>query len=282
VKKILLLVLVLVIGAAFIALNSQTIDIATLRSAVADMNDWRQSNALVFSALFFVAYVIVTALSLPIAVWFTLAAGAILGFWHGLILVSFASTVGATIAFLAARFLLRDWVRAKLGNRVKTIEDGVARDGAFYLFTLRLIPVVPFFAVNLLMGLTQIPARTFYAVSQAGMLAGTAVFINAGTQLAEIDSIGGIVSPKLLASFALLGLFPWLARFIIAQIKRRKAYAGLTRLKSFDRNLIVIGGGAAGLVSAYIAAATKAKVTMVEAHKMGGDCLNYGCVPSKA
>jgi pyruvate/2-oxoglutarate dehydrogenase complex dihydrolipoamide dehydrogenase (E3) component/uncharacterized membrane protein YdjX (TVP38/TMEM64 family) len=282
VKKILLLVLVLVIGAAFIALNSQTIDIATLRSAVADMNDWRQSNALVFSALFFVAYVIVTALSLPIAVWFTLAAGAILGFWHGLILVSFASTVGATIAFLAARFLLRDWVRAKLGNRVKTIEDGVARDGAFYLFTLRLIPVVPFFAVNLLMGLTQIPARTFYAVSQAGMLAGTAVFINAGTQLAEIDSIGGIVSPKLLASFALLGLFPWLARFIIAQIKRRKAYAGLTRPKSFDRNLIVIGGGAAGLVSAYIAAATKAKVTMVEAHKMGGDCLNYGCVPSKA
>lgn len=281
-KKTLLLALALIIGGAFIALNSQTLDLATLRTAVGDLNDWRQSNAALFSALFFAAYVIVTALSLPLAVWMTLAAGALLGFWHGLILVSFASSLGATLAFLAARFLLRDWVRAKLGNRAKTIEEGVARDGAFYLFTLRLIPVVPFFAVNLLMGLTQIPARVFYAVSQAGMLAGTAVFINAGTQLAEIDSVGGIVSPKLLASFALLGLFPWLARFVIGQINRRKAYAGLTRPKSFDRNLIVIGGGAAGLVSSYIAAATKAKVTLIEAHKMGGDCLNYGCVPSKA
>ena len=281
-KKTLLLALALIIGGAFIALNSQTLDLATLRTAVGDLNDWRQSNAALFSALFFAAYVIVTALSLPLAVWMTLAAGALLGFWHGLILVSFASSLGATLAFLAARFLLRDWVRAKLGNRAKTIEEGVARDGAFYLFTLRLIPVVPFFAVNLLMGLTQIPARVFYAVSQAGMLAGTAVFINAGTQLAEIDSVGGIVSPKLLASFALLGLFPWLARFVIGQINRRNAYAGLTRPKSFDRNLIVIGGGAAGLVSSYIAAATKAKVTLVEAHKMGGDCLNYGCVPSKA
>lgn len=281
-KKILLIALALIIGGAFIALNGQTLDLATLRSAVGDLNDWRHSNAVLFSALFFGAYVIVTALSLPLAVWMTLAAGALLGFWHGLILVSFASSLGATLAFLAARFLLRDWVREKLGNRAKTIEEGVARDGAFYLFTLRLIPVVPFFAVNLLMGLTQIPARVFYAVSQAGMLAGTAVFINAGTQLAEIDSVGGIVSPKLLASFALLGLFPWLARFAIARINRRKAYAGLTRPKSFDRNLIVIGGGAAGLVSSYIAAATKAKVTLIEAHKMGGDCLNYGCVPSKA
>ncbi len=216
----------------------------------------------------------------------TLATGALFGFWGGVVLVSFASTIGATLAFLAARYFLRDWVRARLGarlaDRARSVETDLARDGAFYLFTLRLIPVVPFFAVNLLMGLTAIRALTFYLVSQAGMLAGTAVYVNAGTQLAQLDSLSGIASPTLLAAFALLGLSPWIARMFLNAIKRRKVYARWTQPAKFDRNLIVIGGGAAGLVSSYIAAATKAKVTLVEAHKMGGDCLNYGCVPSKA
>ena len=221
-------------------------------------------------------------MSLPFAVWMTLAAGALFGLWGGIVIVSFASTVGATFAFLASRYLLRDWVRARLGPRAATIDAGLARDGAFYLFTLRLIPVVPFFAVNLLMGLTPIRVLTFYLVSQAGMLAGTAVYVNAGTQLAQLNSLSGIVSPGLLLSFALLGLFPWIARMFLNLLKTRKIYARWTRPAEFDRNLIVIGAGAAGLVSSYIAAATKAKVTLIEAYKMGGDCLNYGCVPSKA
>lgn len=258
------------------------IDLNTLRGGLAQLEDWRAQRILTLMLGFFAAYVLIAALSLPLAVWMTLAGGALFGFWGGLVLVSFASNIGATLAFLAARYLLRDWVRARLGDRARVVEAGLARDGAFYLFTLRLIPVVPFFAVNLLMGLTPIRALTFYLVSQVGMLAGTAVYVNAGTQLARLDSLSGIASPTLLASFAALGLFPWIARMFLNAIKRRKVYARWTRPARYDRNLIVIGAGAAGLVASYIAAATKAKVTLVEAHKMGGDCLNYGCVPSKA
>jgi pyruvate/2-oxoglutarate dehydrogenase complex dihydrolipoamide dehydrogenase (E3) component len=192
--------------------------------------------------------------------------------------------VGATLAFLASRFLLRDWVEARFGQRLADINAGVNREGGFYLFTLRLIPVVPFFLINLLMGLTRMKVWTYYWVSQIGMLAGTAVYVNAGTQLAQLDSVKGILSPALLGSFVLLGIFPLIARRIVAAVQKRKVYARWAdqRPKTFDRNLIVIGGGAGGLVSAYIAAAVKAKVTLIEAHKMGGDCLNYGCVPSKA
>ena len=200
----------------------------------------------------------------------------------GTILVSFASSIGATLAFLAARFLLRDPVQRRFGERLKAVNDGMARDGAFYLFTLRLVPVFPFFIINLLMGLVPIPVRTFYWVSQLGMLAGTIVYVNAGTQLAQIDSLSGILSPRLLLSFALLGVFPLLAKRLMAWLQGRRVYANWKRPARFDRNLVVIGAGAAGLVSAYIAATVKAKVTLVEAHKMGGDCLNYGCVPSKA
>lgn len=262
--------------------NRQQIDLEALRGGLERLRHWQSQNAMMLTVGFFAVYVAVTALSLPIAVWLTLAAGALFGFWQGLVIVSFASTLGATLAFLAARHLLRDWVRARLGSRAAAIDEGMCRDGPFYLFTLRLIPVIPFFAVNLLMGLTAIPTLTFYLVSQVGMLAATAVYVNAGTQLAALDSLSGIVSPAMLASFAALGLFPWLARWGLNLVRRRRAYKGWTRPSSYDRNLIVIGGGAAGLVSAYIAAATKAKVTLVEAHKMGGDCLNYGCVPSKA
>ena len=267
---------------AIFALRGPSPELDDLRDMLARLQAWQAAHQGALAVLFFGAYVAVTALSLPLAVWMTLAAGALFGFWQGLVIVSFASTLGATLAFLAARYLLRDWVHGRMGRRADAIDAGMRRDGAFYLFSLRLIPIIPFFAVNLLMGLTPIRTLTFYLVSQAGMLAGTAVYVNAGTQLSRLDSLSGIVSPPLLVSFALLGLFPWVARMLLDRIRGRRAYARWSRPKSFDRNLIVIGGGAAGLVSSYVAAATRARVTLVEAHRMGGDCLNYGCVPSKA
>jgi len=235
-------------------------------------------------ALYALVYVAVTALSLPGAAILTLAGGALFGFWAGLVIVSFASSVGATLAMLAARFVLRDSVQSKFGEKLAAINAGVDKDGAFYLFALRLVPLFPFFVINLLMGLTRIRARTFYWVSQLGMLAGTAVYVNVGTQLAQVDSLRGVLSPELLVSFALLGLFPLISKKVVDAIKARKVYAKWVDRKpaSFDFNMVVIGAGSAGLVSAYIAAATKAKVALIEKHKMGGDCLNTGCVPSKA
>ncbi|NOH58137.1 SidA/IucD/PvdA family monooxygenase [Alteromonas sp. 07-89-2] len=239
-------------------------------------------NPVLSIGVFFAIYVAVTALSLPGAAILTLAAGALFGLVQGLVVVSFASSVGATLAFLVSRFILRDTVRNKFKEKLKKIDEGVEKQGAFYLFTLRLVPVFPFFLINLLMGLTSLKTWTFYWVSQVGMLAGTAVYVNAGTQLAQIDSLSGIVSPGLIFSFVLLGIFPWIAKAIVAVVNRRRVYKGYSKPKKFDRNLVVIGAGAGGLVTSYIAAAVKAKVTLVEAGEMGGDCLNYGCVPSKA
>ncbi len=281
-KPALFAALAVLIGVLVWLIGRNPPDLEMLRGHLDGLHDWRMNHPVLIVLLFFAAYVAVTALSLPLAAWMTLAAGALFGFWTGLLLVSFASTIGATLAFLAARYLLRDWVHERFGSRLQAVDAGIERDGAFYLFTLRLIPIVPFFAVNLLMGLTPIRAWMFYAVSQVGMLAGTAVYVNAGTQLAQLESLSGILSPPLLLSFALLGIFPWIAKFILGLIKRRRAFAGWTRPARYDRNLIVIGAGSAGLISAYIAAVVKAKVTLVEAHKMGGDCLNFGCVPSKA
>ena len=239
-------------------------------------------NPVLSIGVFFAIYVAVTALSLPGAAILTLAAGALFGLVQGLVIVSFASSVGATLAFLVSRFILRDTVRNKFKEKLKKIDEGVEKQGAFYLFTLRLVPVFPFFLINLLMGLTSLKTWTFYWVSQVGMLAGTAVYVNAGTQLAQIDSLSGIVSPGLIFSFVLLGIFPWIAKAIVAVVNRRRVYKGYSKPKKFDCNLVVIGAGAGGLVTSYIAAAVKAKVTLVEAGEMGGDCLNYGCVPSKA
>ena len=239
-------------------------------------------NPALIIAFFMAVYIAVTAASLPGAAILTLAAGALFGLVTGTIIVSFASSIGATLAFLVSRHLFRDWVQAKFGQRLKAIDDGIARDGAFYLFSLRLVPAFPFFIVNLLMGLTPIRTWTYYWVSQLGMFLGTIVYVNAGTQLAQIDSLGDIASPALLLSFTALGLLPWLGKAVMGVIKRRRVYAGFKKPKSFDRNLVVIGAGAAGLVSSYIAATVRAKVTLVEDGKMGGDCLNYGCVPSKA
>ena len=241
-----------------------------------------ERNPLTMALAFFAAYVAVTGLSLPGALVMTLIAGAIFGLYRGTLIVSFASSIGATLAFLAARFLLRDWVQGKFARFIQPINAGVEREGAFYLFTMRLIPQIPFFAINIVMGVTPMRTWTFYWVSQLGMLAGTIVYVNAGTQLARIDSAKGILAPELWVAFLLLGFFPLLAKKIIEAVKARRVYARWTRPAKFDRNLVVIGAGSAGLVSAYIAAAVRAKVTLIEKHRMGGDCLNTGCVPSKA
>jgi len=281
---VLLLLLALAIG-AFVALDlGRYLSFEQLKASQASFDQLYAQQPVTVAAIYFGVYVLATALSIPGAVIITLAGGAVFGLWQGLLLVSFASTLGATLAFLASRFVLREWVEARFGQRLADINAGVDKEGAFYLFTLRLIPVVPFFLINLLIGLTRMKTWTYYWVSQLGMLAGTAVYVNAGTQLAQLDSVKGILSPALLGSFVLLGIFPLIARRIVAAVQKRKVYArwASVRPKTFDRNLIVIGGGAGGLVSAYIAAAVKAKVTLIEAHKMGGDCLNYGCVPSKA
>ena len=232
--------------------------------------------------VFFGVYVLATALSIPGALILTLAAGAMFGLGVGLVVVSFASSLGALLAFLASRYVLRDLLQARFAKSLAPINEGIEKDGTFYLLTLRLVPVFPFWLINLLMGLTPIKASRFYWVSQVGMLAGTAVYVNAGTQLASITSPAGILSPGLLGSFVLLGLFPLVAKALVGWLQGRKVYAQWQRPARFDRNLVVIGAGAGGLVTSYIAAAVKAKVTLVEAHKMGGDCLNYGCVPSKA
>ena len=253
-----------------------------IKQVAGDVGAYYERNPAQVIAGFFLVYVAVAAASLPGAAVMTLAAGALCGVLVGTIIVSFASTLGATLAFLASRYVLRDGIEARFGERLRTVNQGLERDGAFYLFTIRMIPLFPFFVVNLVMGLTRIGTWTFAWVSQVGMLLGTIVYVNAGTQLARIDSLSGIASPAVLASFALLGIAPWFAKAIIGWIKRRKVYAGFNRPKSFDRNLVVIGAGSAGLVSALIAATVKAKVTLVEANKMGGDCLNTGCVPSKA
>jgi len=283
IKKVILILLVLAAVISFFVFDlNQYLSLESLKNSQSSFAELYAASPWLVASVFFLIYIAVTALSLPGAAIMTLAAGALFGLTTGTLLVSFASSIGATLAFLASRFLFRDAVQQRFGDKLKAMNEGIARDGAFYLFTLRLVPVFPFFLINLLVGLTPLRAVTFYWVSQLGMLAGTIVFVNAGTQLAAINSLAGILSPGLLFSFVLLGIFPILAKKAVQWIKKRRVYARWSKPASFDRNLIVIGAGAAGLVSSYIAAAVKAKVTLVEAHKMGGDCLNYGCVPSKA
>jgi len=254
----------------------------TLQQRVGELREWYGDNPGPAGLLYFALYVAVTALSVPGAAVMTLAGGALFGFWQALLLVSFASSIGATLAFLVSRLLLRDWVQGRFGRQLRSINEGFARDGAFYLFSLRLVPLFPFFIINLLMGLLPIRTWRYYWVSQLGMLPATAVYVNAGTQLGQLESTAGIISPSLLASFVLLAIFPLLAKWVLARLQARRALASYTRPSRFDTNLVVIGAGSAGLVAALIAATVKAKVTLIERHKMGGDCLNTGCVPSKA
>jgi pyruvate/2-oxoglutarate dehydrogenase complex dihydrolipoamide dehydrogenase (E3) component/uncharacterized membrane protein YdjX (TVP38/TMEM64 family) len=280
-----LAVVAVLVGVALVLWRSGLLgqlSLENLRLHQAQLVAWTQDNALLAAGGFFALYVLVTAVSLPGAAILTLGAGAVFGLVEGVLLASFASSVGATLAMLSSRFLLRDTLVSRYGERLARFDAGMAKDGAFYLFTLRLVPVMPFFLVNLLAGLVKLPVRTFYVVSQLGMLPGTVAFVFAGTQLARIQSPGDILSPGLLAAFALLGTLPLFARWGVGWLASRKVYRGHVRPRRFDYNLVVIGAGSAGLVSAYIAAAVKAKVALVERHKMGGDCLNTGCVPSKA
>jgi dihydrolipoamide dehydrogenase len=281
--RIALLVVLVVLVAAFFAFDlGRFFSLEWFKSQHAAIDAFYRAHPWQTVAAFFLIYVAVTGLSLPGALIMTLAAGAIFGLLWGTVIVSFASSIGATLAFLASRFLFRDAIQRRFSDKLRAINAGVQREGALYLFTLRLLPVFPFFVINVVMGLTPIRTATYYWVSQLGMLAGTAVYVNAGTQIAQIDSLRGIVSPGLLMSFALLGVFPLIAKKAVDWLKARRVYARWPRPAKFDRNLVVIGAGSAGLVSAYIAAAVKAKVTLVEKHRMGGDCLNTGCVPSKA
>jgi dihydrolipoamide dehydrogenase len=244
--------------------------------------EYKENNFALTSLLYFILYILITAFSLPAAALVTLAGGALFGFWWALLLVSFASTIGATLAFLMARTILHDWVQDKFGSRLKPINEGIEKDGIFYLFTLRLIPVFPFFLVNMMMALTPIRLRDFYWVSQLGMLVGTGLYVEVGAQLGMAESIPAVFSIGLIRVLLALALFPWLAKWLIAVIKKKKVYREFPMPRKFDTNLIVIGAGSAGLVTAYIAAMAKAKVILIEKGEMGGDCLNTGCVPSKA
>jgi pyruvate/2-oxoglutarate dehydrogenase complex dihydrolipoamide dehydrogenase (E3) component/uncharacterized membrane protein YdjX (TVP38/TMEM64 family) len=287
-KFTVVIVVVFIVLALLLIARSQGISLSdylslqSLKAQQENIDAYFQANPLLTAGIYFGVYVLITAFSLPGAAVLTLAGGAVFGLLWGTIIVSFASSIGATLAFLVSRYLLRDMVQARFGEKLKAINAGIERDGSFYLFTLRLVPIFPFFVINLVMGLTPLATRTFYWVSQLGMFAGTIVYVNAGTQLGRIESLDGILSPGLIASFTLLGLFPLITRKIVDRVKARRVYARWQKPARYDRNVIVIGAGSAGLVTAYIGAAVKAKVTLVERHKMGGDCLNTGCVPSKA
>ena len=258
------------------------LQLETLQQGIGGLREWCGNNPLLAGLIFFTGYIVVTALSLPGSAVMTLAGGALFGFWYAMLLVSFASSIGATLAFLVSRLLLRDWVQQRFSRHLGALNRGFAKDGSFYLFSLRLVPIFPFFIINLLMGLLPIRPWPFYWVSQLGMLPATVVFVNAGTQLGQLESLYGIISLPLLGSFALLALFPFIAKWLLAALKPRLILAAYSKPKQFDNNLIVIGAGSGGLVASLIAATVKAKVTLIERHQMGGDCLNTGCVPSKA
>ena len=281
-KIIILLALFVVVTLFFVYDLGQFLTLDYVKEQQQSIDAYYVDNRIVTLIGFFLLYVLITGASLPGAAVLTLAAGGIFGLATGVLLVSFASTLGASIAFLVSRYLFRESVQSRFGGSLQSINTGIDKDGAFYLFALRLVPAFPFFVINLVMGLTRLRLWTFFWVSQLGMLAGTVVYVNAGTQLAQIESASGIFSTEIVLSFVLLALLPFIGKKIVTLMSSRKALQGYDKPKQFDTNLVVIGGGSAGLVTAYIAAAVKAKVTLIEKHKMGGDCLNYGCVPSKA
>ncbi|MDC1528181.1 FAD-dependent oxidoreductase [Gammaproteobacteria bacterium] len=285
IKKVVLLVIFLSLITLFFVLDLQQIfNLEYFQTRRDDILAYKAENFWLSSLLYFVLYIIVAALSLPAAAILTIAGGAVFGLVWGLLMVSFASTIGATLAFLLSRTLLRDWVQARFGRYLKPINDGIERDGAFYLFTLRLIPAFPFFLVNVLMALTPISTLSFYVVSQLGMLFGTALYVNVGAELGMATSLPDIFNIGVIRAVVVLAIFPWLAKIMLRVLRNRKVLSPWKKNKPrhFDTNMVVIGAGSAGLVTAYIAALVKARVTLIEKHQMGGDCLNTGCVPSKA
>ncbi|HCI88554.1 MAG TPA: pyridine nucleotide-disulfide oxidoreductase [Gammaproteobacteria bacterium] len=281
-KVLIVIAIIAALGSFYMFDLGRFITLEFAQSQITTLQEFRDENFLLTAAIYFVGYVAVAALSLPGALILTLLGGAIFGLLWGLLLVSFASSIGATCSFLVSRLLLREWVQSRFGDYLAPINKGIEKDGNFYLFSIRMVPLFPFFMVNLLMGLTPIPARSFYIVSQIGMLMGTAVYVNAGSELAQISSLSGMVSGPVIFSLVLLGVFPLVGKLIVNTLQKNKTMKGFAKPKSFDANVVVIGGGSAGLVSAIIAVGAKAKTVLVEKHKMGGDCLNTGCVPSKS
>lgn len=281
-KLILVAVFAAALAAYFTLDLGRFLTLSYVQSQLSAIQTYADQNFLSAAGIYFLAYVALTALSIPGAAVVTLVGGAIFGLGWGTLLVSFASTIGATLAFMTSRLLLRDWVQGSFGSSLKAINAGVEKDGAFYLFSLRMVPVFPFFLVNLLMGLTPIKLIPYFFVSQVGMLLGTAVYVNAGAELGQIESLSGLISLPIVLSFALLGVLPWITKGILGLVRRQKAPVSFAKPKHFDANVVVIGAGSAGLVSSIIAAGAKAKVILIEKHRMGGDCLNTGCVPSKA
>ena len=281
--RIALLALVAVLIAAFFAFDlGALVTLENVKRNLAAIERFQQENWWLTLLAFFLVYVVAMAASLPIATVLTLAAGALFGFWLGTVVVSFASTVGATLAFLVARYLLRDAMRARFAKQLAAIDRGMAKDGAFYLFAMRLVVAIPPSAINLAMGVTPIRTWTFYWVSQLGMLSATCVYVNAGLQLAQLEGVSDILSPTFIGSFLLLGLFPLVAKKALDGYRARAVLRRFDKPRRFDTNMVVIGAGSGGLVAALIAATVKAKVTLIERHRMGGDCLNTGCVPSKS
>ncbi|SLM28616.1 Mercuric reductase (Hg(II) reductase) [Desulfamplus magnetovallimortis] len=282
-SRIIIIILAGAVMAAFFNLDiHHYFSLSSLKANIDHIHAWQSSHPFKAVFIYMAIYISITALSLPGATIMSLAGGAVFGLWKGVIIVSFASTIGATLAFIVSRFLFRDAIEARFAEKLAIINRGIEKEGGFYLFSLRLVPIFPFFIINMLMGLTKISTMTFTFVSQIGMLPATFVYINAGRHLSQLESLQGILSPGLLSAFALLGIFPIAAKKILEVIKRQRVMSAYKKPKKFDYNLIVIGGGSAGLVASYIAAAVKAKVALIERDKMGGDCLNTGCVPSKA
>ncbi|MFA7823677.1 FAD-dependent oxidoreductase [Aeromonas dhakensis] len=281
-RLLLVLVMGCLIGAFFAFDLGHYLSLPQLQARQAELAALVERHFGAAALLFVVVYVVSTALSLPGASLLTLAGSAVFGVAWGLLLVSFASSIGATLAFLSARFLLRDWVERRFGDKLASLQAGMKKEGALYLLSLRLIPIFPFFLVNLLMGLTPIRVSTYYWVSQLGMLPGTFVYVLAGSELANLTSTGNILSPGLMLALTLLGLMPMLLKGLQRRLALHRLHAPYRKPTHYDYNLLVIGAGAGGLVTSYIAAAVKAKAALIEKHKMGGDCLNSGCVPSKA
>ncbi|GAB4412076.1 MAG: bifunctional TVP38/TMEM64 family protein/FAD-dependent oxidoreductase [Bacteriovoracaceae bacterium] len=282
-KKILLALLILIIIGLIFQFNlHHYLTFEYLKQNLTDLKSYYHQDPIFFVIAFSIAYLITCTFAIPGASILTLASGAIFGLWKGFILVSFVSSIGATLALLASRYIFRDIVENKFGEKLRTINEGLEREGAFYLFTLRLAPIFPFFLINFTMGLTKIKISTFYWVSQIGMILGTLVYINAGVEISRLEGLSGILSPKMIFSMTMLGILPLVSKKIIEIIKAKKIYKKYKKPKKFDYDMIAIGAGAAGLVTSYISATVKAKVLLVEKHKMGGDCLNYGCIPSKA
>jgi pyruvate/2-oxoglutarate dehydrogenase complex dihydrolipoamide dehydrogenase (E3) component/uncharacterized membrane protein YdjX (TVP38/TMEM64 family) len=274
--------LILLIAAAVYFDLHQSITLENFKARQSEANNWVTENPFIAAFSYLAMYIAVTAVNIPGAAAMTLIAGALFGVLQGVVIVSFASTIGATLAFLLSRYLLRDFVEQRFGSTITRINKGIEKDGPYYLFTLRLVPAFPFFAINMIMGLTRLNVRSFFWVSQLGMLPATILYVNAGTQIGQLESLKGILSPQIIGSFVLLGIFPLLARKLLTSYNAKKQQRKFAKPQAFDTNMVVIGAGSAGLVTAYIAAASGAKVTLIEKDRMGGDCLNTGCVPSKA